>query len=101
VPGPPGHRPGRPSEPVRVQRRASATGIIVVCGQKIALGRACAGQTLTIAVSDTTLAIELDDAETRVVRRTTTTPVRNIKADRPWAPPAREPPAGPKHRTGL
>ena len=26
----------------------------------------------------------LDDAETRVVRRTTTTPVRNINADRPW-----------------
>jgi hypothetical protein len=55
-----------------VQRRTSATGVIVVCGQKVALGRACAGQTLTVAVSDTTLAIELDDAETRVVRRTTT-----------------------------
>ena len=38
-----------------------------------------------MAVSDTTLAIELDDAETRAVRGTTTTPVRNIKADRPWA----------------
>jgi hypothetical protein len=44
-----------------------------------------AGPTLTIAVSGTTLTIELDDAETRVVRRTTTTPARNIKADRPWA----------------
>jgi hypothetical protein len=77
--------PPRPAtEPIRVQRRASATGVIVVCGQKIALGRTHAGQTLTIAVSDTTLAIELDDAETRVVRRTTTTPARNIKADRPW-----------------
>ena len=29
------------------------------------LGRVHAGQTLTVAVSDTTLAIELDDAETR------------------------------------
>jgi hypothetical protein len=47
-----------------------------------------AGQTLTVAVSDTTPAIELDDAETRVVRRTTTTPVRNIKADRPWTVPS-------------
>jgi transposase InsO family protein len=81
---PAGPPPRPPSEPIRVQRRASATGLIVVCGQKIALGRAHAGQTLAIAVSDTTLAIELDDAETRVVRRTTTTPVRNIKADRPW-----------------
>jgi hypothetical protein len=55
----------------------------VVCRQRVALGRAHAGQTLAIAVSETTLAIELDDAETRVVRRTTTIPVRNIKADRP------------------
>jgi hypothetical protein len=38
------------AKPVRVQRRASATGVIVVCGQKIALGRACAGQTISIAV---------------------------------------------------
>jgi hypothetical protein len=44
----------------------------VVCGQKIALGRTHAGQTLTVAVSETTLAIELDDAETGAVRRTTT-----------------------------
>ncbi len=60
-----------------MQRRASATGVIVVCGQKVALGRVHAGQALTVAVSDTTLAIQLDDAETRVVRRTTTTPVRD------------------------
>jgi hypothetical protein len=67
-----------------VQHRVSATGVIVVCGQKIALGRAHAGQTVTVHVADTTLVIELDEAETRVVRRTTTTPVRNLKADRPW-----------------
>jgi transposase InsO family protein len=85
---PAGPPPRPPTEPVRVQRRASATGVIVVCGQKVALGRTHAGQTLTIAVSDTALAIELDDAETRVVRRTTTTPVRNIKADRPWTVPS-------------
>jgi transposase InsO family protein len=84
---PAGPPPRPPSEPVRVQRRTSATGVIVVCGQKIALGRTHAGQTFTVAVSDTTLAIELDDAETRIVRRTTTKPVRNIKADRPWTVP--------------
>jgi len=87
VPALPGRSPG-PSEPVRVQRRASATGVIVVCVQKIALGRNHAGQTDTIAVSDTKMAIELDDTETRVVRRTTTTSVRNIKADRPWMVPS-------------
>jgi hypothetical protein len=46
--------------------------VIVVCGQMMALGRAHAGQTVAVAVSDTTLAIELDDQETRVVHRTTT-----------------------------
>jgi transposase InsO family protein len=74
----------RPSmEPIRVQRRASATGVITVCGQKVALGRPHQHQTVDVHVSETTLAIELDDAETRVIRRTTTLPVRNIKADRP------------------
>ena len=55
----------------------------MVCGQKVALGRTHQHQTVTIHVSDTTLAIELDDGETRVIRRTTQQPVRNIKASRP------------------
>ena len=55
----------------------------MVCGQKISLGRDQRHRTLTVHVSDTTLAIEVDDGETRMVRRTTTLPVRNIKADRP------------------
>ena len=55
----------------------------MVCGQKVALGRDQRHRTLTVYVSDTTLAIEVDDGETRVIRRTTTLPVRNIKADRP------------------
>ena len=56
--------------------------------QKVALGRAHRHQTVTIHVSETTLAIELDDGETRVVRRTTTTAVRNIKSDRPRTVPS-------------
>ncbi len=76
--------PPRPSaEPIRVQRRASNTGVIMVAGQKVALGRVHAGQTVTVLVSDTTLAIELDDGDTRVIRRTTTQPVRSIKGQRP------------------
>lgn len=76
--------PPRPStEPIRVQRRASNTGIVMVCGQKVALGRIHQHQTVTIMVSDTTLAIEFAEGDIRVVRRTTNTPVRNIKADRP------------------
>jgi hypothetical protein len=83
-----GNRPAGPplrpsTEPIRVQRRASSTGVIVVCRQKVALGRIHQHQTVTVLVSDTTLAVQLDDGETRVVRRTTTLAVRNIKADRP------------------
>jgi hypothetical protein len=78
--------PPRPSaDPVRVQRRASATGVIMVAGQKIALGRTRAGQTVTVLATDTTLTIEHEDGETQVVPRTTTQPVRSIKGQRPRA----------------
>ena len=64
----------RPStEPIRVQRRASNTGVIMVAGQKVALGREHAAPDRHRAVSETTLAIELPDGESRVVRRTTDT----------------------------
>jgi hypothetical protein len=76
--------PPRPStEPIRVQRRASTTGVIMVTGQKVALGRTHQHQTVTVIVSETTLAIELADGDVRVVRRTTTQPVRSIKGHRP------------------
>jgi hypothetical protein len=76
--------PPRPSaEPIRVQRRASNTGVIMVAGQKIALGRIHKHQTVTVLVSETTLTIEFGDGDTRVIRRTTTQPVRSIKGQRP------------------
>jgi hypothetical protein len=75
--------PPRPrSEPVTVQRRVSATGVITVCRQPVSLGRIHAGRTVSVHVSEHTLAIELDD-ETRTVRRTTTRPVVVIKGSRP------------------
>jgi hypothetical protein len=75
--------PPRPSqEPVTVQRVASNSGVIMVAGQKVALGRLHARAIVTVHVSDTALAIELPD-DTRIVRRTTTQPVRRIKAARP------------------
>jgi hypothetical protein len=55
----------------------------MVAGQNAALGRSCAGQTVTVMVSDTTLAIEFSDGDTRVTRRTTTQPVRSNKGQRP------------------
>jgi hypothetical protein len=75
--------PPRPrSEPVTVQRRVSATGVICVCRQTVALGRTHARRIVTVHVSEHTHAIELDN-ETRTVRRTTTNPVVVIKGSRP------------------
>jgi transposase InsO family protein len=74
--------PPRPrTEPMTVQRRVSATGVITVCRQHIPLGRVHAGRTVRVHVAEHTLAIELDD-ETRTVRRTTSRPIQNVKASR-------------------
>jgi transposase InsO family protein len=76
--------PPRPAtEPVTAQRRASNTGVIMVAGQKIALGRIHASQVVTVHVAAETITIDLGGEDTRTVRRTTTQPVRSIKAHRP------------------
>ena len=66
-----------------MQRVASNTGIIMVVGQKIALGRIHARQVVTVHVAAGTLTIELASDDIRTVRRTTTQPVRSIKAQQP------------------
>lgn len=81
--GPP-PRPG--IEPVRVQRRVSTVGTVMVCRQVVSLGRPYAGQTVTVHVSDSTITVELD-GQTRVIRRTTDVPVRNVKANKPHGAP--------------
>jgi hypothetical protein len=78
-----GPQPRPSAEPVRVQRLASNTGVIMVVGQKVALGRIHQHQIVTVLVSETTLAVEFADGDTRVIRRTTTQPVRSIKGQRP------------------
>ena len=55
----------------------------MVAGQKIALGRIHSHQTVTVLVSGATLVIEFAGGDTRVIRRTTTQPVRSIKGQRP------------------
>lgn len=57
APSPDGRKPGRSS-----------------AGQKIALGRIHKHQTVTVLVSETTLTVEFDDGDARVIRRTTTQP---------------------------
>jgi transposase InsO family protein len=79
----PGGPPPRPSHaPVRVQRRVASNGVVMVAGQRIAMGRTHAGQLVTVHATDTTLTIDLGD-DTTTIRRTTTQPVRSIKAHRP------------------
>lgn len=79
---PAGPMPQPRTDPIPVQRRASNSGGICVCGQKIALGRQHARKTVTVQVGHDMLTIELDDG-TRTVRRTTTQPVFQVKAQRP------------------
>jgi hypothetical protein len=63
--------PPRPSaEPVTVQRAASSTGVIMVAGQKIALGRIHARQIVTVHAAADVMTIDLGE-DTRTVRRTT------------------------------
>jgi transposase InsO family protein len=79
--------PPRPSaEPITAQRRASNTGVIMIAGQKIALGRIHAGRTVTVHVAEHTITIDLGGDDTRTIRRTTTDPVRRVKAQRPSQP---------------
>nr|WP_189788437.1 IS481 family transposase [Streptomyces capitiformicae] len=76
--------PPRPRvEPVRVQRRVSAVGTVMVCRQRVSLGRPYAGRTITVHVSESTLTVELD-GQVRVIQRTTDIPVRHVKADKPY-----------------
>jgi transposase InsO family protein len=79
---PAGPPPQPTRAPIRVQRRVASNGVIMVAGQTIALGRTHGGQVVTVQATDTTLTIDLSD-DTRTIRRTTTQPVRSIKAHRP------------------
>jgi hypothetical protein len=57
----------------------------MIAGQKVSIGRPHRHQTVTVVVSDTTLAIEFADGDVHAVKRTTEHPIRTIKADRPRA----------------
>ena len=84
---PPRRAAPRPAaEPLTAQRRASNTGVIMIAGQKIALGRIHAGHAVTVHVAEHTITIELGGDDIRTVRRTTTQAVRSIKAHRSGKP---------------
>jgi hypothetical protein len=80
----PAGRPPRPRvEPVTVQRRVAANGVIMVARQVIALGRAHAHTEVTVHVAEHTLTVTHTDGAQRTFRRTTTHPVRSWKAQHP------------------
>jgi hypothetical protein len=62
---------------------ASNTGSIMIAGQTIALGRIHARKIVTVHVTAQTITIDLGGDDTRTVPRTTTAPVRRIKAQQP------------------
>ena len=79
----PGRHPGQSSSQSGCNASQTTPALCRSVANASGVGRTYARRALTVVVSDTTLAIELDDGETRVVRRTTTLAVRNIKAGRP------------------
>jgi len=86
--------PPRPSmEPVTVQRRPSATGVILVARQKLSLGRSHAHTVVTVHVAEHTVTVEFPDGAQRTFGRTSTQPVRRFKAHRPHTPRGDDQPA--------
>jgi hypothetical protein len=80
---PAGPPPQPATDPIRIQRRASATGTVLVTGQAVRLGRTHRHETVSIDITDTTLTVHFDGGVSKVFARTTDHPVRWIKAHRP------------------
>jgi len=70
-------------EPAQVQCLADRTGSLSICGQRVGLGRSYARRTMFVTVSESTLAVQLDDGDFHVVRRTNAKAVTTMKARPP------------------
>jgi hypothetical protein len=81
---PAGPPPAPAAEPLRVQRRVSCRGALVVAKQRIHVGIVHAGQTLTVEADDTTWRIYHDeDGLVAEVAWTTTKPVARSRPTNP------------------
>ena len=80
---PAGPQPRPATEPMRVQRRVSSRGQLVIAGQKIQVGIGHAGATVTIEDTDGTFRITHAGQVLIEVARTTTKPITRFKARRP------------------
>jgi hypothetical protein len=79
--------PPRPStEPVRVQRRVSCRGALVVAGQRIHVGMVHAGRTVTVEAADHTFRVYDGDEQLTEVARTTLKTIARFKVRKPEPP---------------
>lgn len=83
---PAGPAPQPAAEPVRVQRRVSCRGALVVAGQRIHLGIRHAGRTLDVEEADNTWRVYDGDQLLAEVPRTTIKPIARFKARKPEPP---------------
>ncbi|MEU4552914.1 hypothetical protein [Micromonospora violae] len=80
---PAGPPPTPALEPVRVERRGSCRGALVIAGQRIHVGMAHAGATLTVEAADTTFRVYNGDQLLAEVPRTTLKPIARFKVRKP------------------
>ncbi|MFF5227048.1 IS481 family transposase [Dactylosporangium sp. NPDC000521] len=90
---PAGPAPAPSADPLRVDRRISSRGTLVIAGQKIHVGIRHAGRTVTVEAADTTYRVYDENSLISEVARTTTKPIARFKARKPESP-RRRPDAG-------
>jgi hypothetical protein len=78
-----GALPVPPAGPVSVERRVPAEGVIMVTRQRIRVGRAHAGKTVTVILEDTHLRMLHNGEELSLHPRTSTGPVSRYRAYAP------------------
>ena len=83
---PAGPPPTPAPEALRVERRISSRGALVVAGQRIHVGIAHAGRTVTVETADPTFRIYDGDQVLTEVARTTTKTITRFKVRKPEAP---------------
>ncbi|MGW5667984.1 hypothetical protein [Micromonospora sp. NPDC003776] len=85
---PAGPPPTPAPEPVRVERRVSCRGALVIAGQRIHVGAGHAGRTVTVTVeqAETTFRVYDGDLLLTETTRTTTKQVTRFKARKPEPP---------------
>jgi hypothetical protein len=83
---PSGPAPSVPELPPAIQRRVSCRGAIMVAGQRIQVGFAHAGLTVTVTAAGDRFQVYDDDRVLVEVVRTTTKPIARFKARKPEPP---------------